>query len=193
MFLQEFTLWDVASVTTYGIIRMYVGVRHAWPIVVTVALACSLDRDMEFHEMVHMLYMLRKTCGSVHLHGSVGYMMCTVLLSVCIWSRSLNYASRGHVIRRATVSVAIFLSILVHYDWNDNHLFSVARLLVYIVLTRASLCSPNTFDTWDVAVQNMWLFVVPSYAYLFLLLQVIGYHVFPSASGRIAADATSLV
>jgi len=164
--------WDVAATVAYALLRIYIGIDHAWPIVVLLALSCSLDRDMQLHEMVQGLYMLRYTCNSVHLKGSPAYIMCVLAVGLSIWARSTRYQRYGHVVRRAVVSTSIFLAVLVRYDWNMDPVLSVIRLAAYVAATRVSV-THYKLDSWDAALQAMWLFVVPIYAYVLVVFQIL--------------------
>ena len=137
-----------------------------------VVLACSLDRDMDMHEMVQALYMLRYTCNTVVLAGNTGYLMCVLVVGISMWARSARYQRYGHIVRRATVASAIFLAVLVRYEWNADPMFSVVRLAVFVVTTRVSVTT-YSMDSWDAALQAIWLFVVPAYAYLMVVFQVL--------------------
>lgn len=171
MQLSSVPAWDVAALLTYAMLRMYSGLDHAWEIVTALSFACSLDRDMSIHELIQGFYMVRYSCHTVQLGGSVGYIMCVLVAGVSMCAQTDRYQQQGHIIRRATVGTATLLAVLVRYDWNSNPAFSVVRLAVFIVTTRISV-SDYDMDSWDAALQAIWLLVVPAYAYILVALQI---------------------
>lgn len=172
MELRLIPVWDVAAVLTYAILRTYTGIEHAWEIVVLLGFACCLDRDMEIHEAIQALYMLRFSCHTIEIDSAPAYTLCLLVTIMSLCSQTERYQMQGHMVRRAFVGAATFFAVLVKYEWNSSPLLSVVRLLFYVCTTRISV-SDAGMDSWDAALQSLWLFVVPIYFYLFVIAQFI--------------------
>lgn len=172
MQLSDVPAWDVAATITYAILRVYAGADYASVIVAALAFICSLDRDMCIHEFIQAFYMVRYSCGTIQVGGSVACILCVCTVCMSLWAQTERYQQQGHIVRRASVGVATFAAVLVRYDWNGNAFFSVCRLVAYTVTTRISVFDYD-MDSWDAAIQSMWLLVVPAYAYALVLVQIV--------------------
>lgn len=172
MQFTDIPAWDVAALATYLLLHVYGGIDHAWEIVAVLGFACSLDRDMHIHELIAAAYMVRNSCHTVQFSGSVGYIMCVLVVSASMCAQTARYQQQGHMVRRAAVGTATFLSVLVQYDWNINSPFSVVRLFAFVATTRLAV-SEYDMDSWDAAVQAIWLLIVPAYAYVLVAFQFI--------------------
>lgn len=169
MQLSAVPTWDVAALLTYAFLRTHAGIEHAWEIVIVVAFGCCLDRDMEIHECIAALYMLRYSCHTIQLDSALSYILCVVVTTMSYCARLEHYQLQKHQVRRTAVGIATFLAVLVKYKWNENHVFSIVRLTFFVCTTRLSV-SDYSMDSWDAALQSLWLFVVPIYFYSFLVV-----------------------
>lgn len=162
-------LWDVLSVATYTMLRFYIGAEHAWPVVAVLCSICALKRDLEIHELVSVVYMLRYACRTDSIAGTAAWCACIAVGMASAFAHTDTYAALDYVIRRASLFCTAVLSIMLRYAWNTDPLESVFRLTVYTLYTRY-LVSTLKYDPWDAAVQCIWLLSVPIYAYSILLM-----------------------
>ena len=159
---MKLILWDVLSVTAHSLLHMYIGTEHAWLILAVLCGVCAIDRDLEMHEVVSAIYMLRYACRTVEVDGVVAYMSCAFVLLISCWAHSEAYLTMHHMHRRGTLFAAIVLAVMVRYTWNSNPYVSITRLVAYTIVTRRSV----TFllqDTWDSSAQCIWIFAAPLY------------------------------
>ena len=159
---MEVILWDVLSVTAHALLHLYIGPEHAWMTLAVLCSICAIDRDLEMHEFVAAVYMLRYACRTIQVEGLFAYMSCFVVLIISCWAHSEAFLTLHHVYRRGAVYAAVMLSVMIRYSWNFDPFVSVGRLLVYTVITRRSVTFLSQ-DTWDSAVQCMWIFAAPVY------------------------------
>ena len=148
--------------TAHTLLHLYIGPEHAWLTLAALCGVCAVDRDLEMHEFVAAIYMLRYACRTIQAEGMFAYMACTVVLMLACWSHSEAFLTLHHVYRRGAVYAAVMLSVMIRYPWNFDPYVSVGRLLVYTVITRRSVTYLSQ-DTWDSAVQCMWIFSAPLY------------------------------
>lgn len=164
-------LYDVLSVVTYALLRFYIGAEHAWPVVALMCAVCAADRDMDIHEVVSAVYMLRFACRTDSITGTPAYCACLVAGALSLGSSATGYTDLSHVYRRVCLFVAVVLSVMVRYPWNADAHMSVCRLLAYTLCTRYMVGSLGR-DPWDAAVQCMWLLALPMYTYALIMYPV---------------------
>lgn len=162
-------LWDVLSIVSHTLLHVYVGPEHAWPVLAVVCGVCAVDRDLEMHEMVAAVYMLRFACRTAALEGSAAYLSCSLVIFVSLWAHTEAYLTMHYVFRRGVLYTAIVLAVMVRYPWNEDPLASVARLMAYTMLARRSVTGLSQ-DSWDVATQCIALFTAPLYALYALVI-----------------------
>lgn len=155
-------LWDVLSVTTHALLHLVIGQSHAWPIVAVMCAVCALDRDLEIHEIVAALYILRFSCNTVVLDGIVAYVPCLITAGVSAYAHLEAYLALGHVYRRAALFVTVVLAVMTRYTWNTTPEMSIGRLVVYTMLTRRARAILKQ-DSWDSSVQCVAVLCVPFY------------------------------
>ena len=155
-------LWDVLSVTAHALLHIYVGPQHAWLVLAILCAVCALDRDLDMHEIVAAVYMLRYACRTIEVEGVVAYLTCSVILVVSCWAHSEGFLTLHHISRRGAVYTVVVLAVMIRYPWNADPYMSVARLLFYTVITRRSV-TYLLQDTWDSSAQCMWIFAAPVY------------------------------
>jgi len=161
-------LWDVLSVSTYALLRFYIGPEHAWPIVAVLCGICALNRDLDIHELVSVVYILRYACRTDSIDGAAALCAWIVVGIVSACAHTERYTTMDHVFRRACLFCTAILSIMVRYPWNTDASMSVCRLLIYTLYTRHTV-GVLKHDTWDAAVQCVWFLAVPYYAYFVLV------------------------
>ena len=155
-------LWDVLSVTTHALLHLAIGQSHAWPIVAVLCAVCALDRDLEIHEIVAVIYMLRFSCNTVVLDGIIAYVPCLITAAVSAYAHLEAYLSLHHKYRRAALFVTAVMAVMTRYTWNTTPEVSIGRLVVYTLLTRRARAILQQ-DSWDSAVQCIAVLCVPLY------------------------------
>ena len=100
MTVQIIELWDVLVIAMWTSMQLVMGVRFTWPIVVVISCVCMRNRDLEIHECVAALYMLRHTCGAVAVPTS---WLAVPVLVLGVLSRFTFYRERDALERRLYV------------------------------------------------------------------------------------------
>lgn len=161
-------LWDVLSVLTHVILHLHVGENHAWPAIAVICGICGLHRDLEIHEVVAAVYVLRFACNTIVLDGVIAYVPCLAVALVSAYAHLDTYMELDYAYRRATLYVTVIMAVMIRYTWNTSAELSIARLIVYTLLTRRARAVLKQ-DSWDSAVQCIAVLCAPSY---FLALPV---------------------
>ena len=160
--MMMFVLWDVLSVTAHTLLHLYIGPEHAWLLLAVLCGVCALDRDLEMHEIVAAIYMLRFACQTVEANGIGAYLSCILVLCVSCWAHTEAFLTLHHMYRRGATYAVIILAVMIRYPWNFDPYVSIGRLVVYTVITRRYVTYLSQ-DTWDSSAQSIWIFSAPLY------------------------------
>ena len=157
-----FEVWDVLSVMCHAMLHLFIGSAHAWPVVALTCGASALHRDLDIHELVAAIYMLRFACNTITLVDHIAFVPCMLVAVVSSVAHLDAYTCASYYIRRATLFAAVIPAVMIRYTWNSTPYGSILRLLVYTVISRHSRTQLQ-IDSWDVAVQCLALLCVPLY------------------------------
>lgn len=147
--------------------QLVLDTRYTWPMVVVAACISMRTRDLEAHECVVALYMLRHTCGAMQ---SPTAWLCLPVMALGTWSRLKQYQCLPPLTRRACVLAASTLCLVLLHTVTDAPWTACARVVLYVGTTRQACV--NRSDSWDAVAQSMWLLSVPSYALYLVIFQL---------------------
>lgn len=164
---EQIDLWDVLVTMCWLLLVVYVDVKYAWPCVVAIACICMRTRDLQAHECLLALYMLRHACGAMR---SPSEWMSVPILALGVCARFNVYLELSALQRRFYTIVAVYICLALLHSTEDKHYVAVLRLVSYTVLTRYAVC--GTTDTWDAIAQCVWILCCPAVALVLLVLQV---------------------
>ena len=165
--LHAVALWDVLMVSSWLAMQLVLGVRYTWPVIVVSACVCMRDRDLEAHECIIALYMLRHTCGAIH--APTIWLAIPAAVLGC-WSRFNSYRVMDPLQRRVYVLVASAICLLLLHRTSDASWTSCTRVVLYVATTRHAVL--NQADPWDAVAQSIWLLCVPSYSMVLVAAQL---------------------
>lgn len=160
-------LWDVLVVSAWTVMLFFLDVRYVWPCLVASACVCMRSRDLDVHEAVLAMFMMRHTCGAMRAP--------TVWLSVPIiavggWSRFESYLDLAPMARRLYTLMGVFICLALLHSTADPSWVSFMRLVLYTGTTRHAVF--HKMDSWDAVAQSMWLLCCPPYALLLVVPQL---------------------
>jgi len=162
-------LWDVLSVTVHALLHTYIGPVNAWPAVAVLCAVCALDRDLDIHELVSAVYMLRYSCSTTSVSGPTAYVVCVLVTAGSAAAHMKAYMTLPHTFRRPCLFALVLASVMLRYPWNVDPMVSVLHLVLYTVVTRHRVSSLRQ-DSWDAAVQSIWILAAPIYACAILII-----------------------
>lgn len=157
-----FELWDVLSILCHALLHIYIGPDHAWPILAVVCGVSALDRDLDIHEIVAAIYVLRFSCHTIILDTYIAYIPCLLVAAISAYAHLEAYMVLQHTLRRGTLFATVIPAVMIRYTWNSSPAVSILRLVLYTLLTRRARTLLKQ-DSWDVAVQCMAVLCVPLY------------------------------
>jgi hypothetical protein len=160
-------LWDVLVVSAWASMVFYLDVRYVWPCIVASACVCMRSRDLEVHEALLAMFMMRHACGA--MRAPTPWLSAPVI-AVGIWSRFGSYLGRDPMTRRLYTLLSIFICLALLHSTADKSWVSFIRLLLYTCTTRQAVF--NSMDSWDASAQSMWLLCCPPYALFLIVPQV---------------------
>lgn len=160
-------LWDVLTISAWLIMQLVLGVRYTWPVVVLSSCTCMRNRDLEAHECIIALYMLRHTCGAIPA-PTMWLAIPSVLLGV--WARFNSYCTMEVLHRRICVLTGAAICLLLLHHTADVPWVSCTRVVLYVATTRHAVL--NNADPWDAVAQSIWLLCVPAFVLVIVVVQL---------------------
>jgi hypothetical protein len=153
--------WDVLSVVVQTLLHYHVGAEYAWAVVFSLVSLCCVDRDLEVHEMLAAVFMLRSACASMLVRGDSAWVMAALVVLGCASSCTHGYLKLSHVFRRPFTCTLAASSVVLRYEWNVNPAVSVLHLALFNLITRYKTVY-RAIDSWDAAAQSLWLLALPT-------------------------------
>ena len=163
---QFVELWDVLVLAVWTVLLLCIDVRFVWPCVVASACVCMRSRDLQAHECLAALYMLRHTCGAPR--SPTAWLACPIL-ALGVWARFDSYLKQPAMTRRLYTLLAVFLCLTLLHSTADLHWIAITRLLAYTLMTRYGVF--NGMDTWDTIAQCAWILCSTPVCLLLLMPQ----------------------
>ena len=159
--------WDVLVVASWLVMQLVLDSRYTWPVVVVAGCICMRTRDLEVHECMVAMYMLRHTCGAMHAPTA---WLSTPVVALGAWARLKQYQCLAPLTRRACVLASAVLCLVLLHSVTDAPWTACVRVVLYVATTRHSCL--HRADTWDAVAQSVWLLCVPSYALGLVVFQL---------------------
>jgi len=159
-------VWDVLVISAWAGMQYTCDLHYVWPIVIALSCYCMHDRDMELHESVAAMYMLRHTCGAMH---SPNDFLCFPVVALACAARFKSYLGAAVLLRRRCVLLSAVLCLALLHRSTDTPWIAVARLVMYVGTTRHAIL--HHVDPYDCVAQSMWMLCVPVYGLLLSVLQ----------------------
>jgi len=164
-------LWDVFSITFHALLHLYIGPVNAWPAVALLCAVCAVDRDLDIHEMVAAVYILRFACSTTRVDGATAYVVCALVTIGSLSAHMPAYATLPHTYRRPVLFALVICAVMLRYPWNTDPIISVLRLIMYTAVTRYSV-SVQKQDSWDAAARSIWMLSLPFYLCALMLIPI---------------------
>jgi len=164
-------LWDVLSITVHSLLHLYVGPVNAWPAVALLCAVCAVDRDLDIHEMVSAVYILRFACSTTSIDGATAYVVCALVAAGSLCAHMPAYATLPHTGRRPFLFALLISAVMLRYPWNTDPMVSVLHLIMYTAVTRHSV-SVQKQDSWDAAARSIWMLALPLYLCALMLIPI---------------------
>lgn len=159
--------WDVLVVASWLVMQLVLDTRYTWPVVIATACICMRTRDLDAHEGMMAMYMLRHTCGA--MHAPTAWLSAPVLL-LGAWSRLKQYQCLDPLTRRACVLASAMLCLVLLHSVADAPWVACVRAVLYVATTRHACL--HRADSWDAVAQSVWLLCVPPYALGLVVFQL---------------------
>ncbi len=166
--------WDVLSVVVQWLLHYQVGAQYAWASVFFLVSLCSVDRDLDVHEIFAAIFMLRMACTSLLVSGKSAWVMAALVVAGSAGAHTHGYLGLPHVFRRPFVCTLAASSVILRYEWNVGPANAVLHLALYNLVTRYKIVY-RTIDSWDASAQSLWLLALPTSAcaigFLFMIAE----------------------
>jgi len=159
-------LWDVLVVSTWTVMVFFLDVHYVWPCIVASVCVCMRRRDLDVHEGLLAMYMLRHACGATRAPTP---WLAAPVVGLGVISRFGVYLGLESMARRLYTLLGIFLCLALLHSTADNQWVSFARLVLYTGTTRHAVF--HGMDSWDAAAQSVWLLCCPPYALIMIVPQ----------------------
>jgi hypothetical protein len=160
-------LWDVLVVSAWAAMVFYLDVRYVWPCIVASACVCMRSRDLDVHEGLLAMFMMRHACGA--MRAPTPWLSAPVI-AVGVWSRFGSYLGLDPMARRLYTLLGVFVCLALLHSTADAAWVSFMRLLLYTGATRHAVF--HSMDSWDAVAQSMWLLCSPPYALCLVVIQL---------------------